>query len=230
MSREDLMQFGVSEKRITLIAPGIDPIPAHHAANTNQTLSARKLEESSAVFIGRLISYKNVDTVIKAFKIVVRSLPNVKLVIVGDGTYKESLRKEAASIENNVIFTGRVTQEEKASALKNSAFMVFPSLHEGFGIVILEAFSCGRPVLVSDIRPPSDIVKNNYTGYVIPAFDVDEWAAKMIHLFQNTKKQQELGTNALREYYEKYGLENVINEFEKLYQAASSRFRDNNRN
>jgi len=79
------------------------------------------------------------------------------------------------NLQNNIIFTGFVSTEEKTRLIATSQALVFPSLCEGFGLVILEAFEQKKPVLVSDIRPLSDIVTHKTTGLVLPPHDENEW-------------------------------------------------------
>ncbi|MDQ3967829.1 MAG: glycosyltransferase family 4 protein, partial [Thermoproteota archaeon] len=132
---------------------------------------------------------------------------------------KEELLNETATIKENVIFTQRVPHDEKVKTIAESSFMVFPSIIEGFGIAIIEAFACKKPVLASDIRPMSDIVKDNYSGFLIPPLDEEEWANKMIYLFSNIEQQKRMGENAYREFQSKYQIDAIITAFEKLYDS-----------
>jgi glycosyltransferase involved in cell wall biosynthesis len=164
--------------------------------------------------------------VIRAFRKVIALFPNAKLIIIGDGPFKEELIKEAGPIKENVIFTQRISHEDKLRRLEKSSFMVFPSLIEGFGIAIIEAFACKKPVLASDIRPMSDIVKDNYSGFLISPFDEEEWANKMIYLFSNIKQQKSMGENAYHEFQRKYEIDTIIREYQKLYQTVINHYRD----
>jgi glycosyltransferase involved in cell wall biosynthesis len=164
--------------------------------------------------------------VIRAFKKVIAVIPNAKLIIIGDGLFKEELLKEASPIKENVIFTQRISHEDKLKRIEESSFMVFPSLIEGFGIAIIEAFACKKPVLASDIRPMSDIVKDDYSGFLISPFDEEEWANKMIYLFSNTKQQKRMGENAYHEFQRKYEINAIIKEYQKLYERVVNHYRD----
>jgi glycosyltransferase involved in cell wall biosynthesis len=140
---------------------------------------------------------------------------------------KEELLKEASPIKENVIFTQRVSHPQKVKRIAESSFMVFPSINEGFGIAIIEAFACKKPVLVSDIRPMSDIVKDNYSGFLISPFDEEEWANKMIYLFRNTEQQKRMGENAYQEFQSKYRIEAIITAYLRLYESLASHCRRN---
>jgi len=165
--KDDLIKWGV-KKPIYVIS---NAIPMREAENI-------PTNPFQFVYVGRLVFYKNVEVAIKAIKIMKNTFPNVKLIIVGDGTYKEYLKNLVKELDmaDNVVFRGRVSEEEKIRIIASSQAVVFPSIHEGFGIVILEAFMQKKPVLVSDVRPLSDIIKHEKTGMVIPFNDEKKWA------------------------------------------------------
>jgi glycosyltransferase involved in cell wall biosynthesis len=210
-SKEDLIKFGVKPGKIIVIPNGLDP------AEYIYEITPYDKNEPIAVYIGRLVFYKNLETVIRAFKEVIKIVPNAKLILVGDGPHKNRLIKEAEPFQNNIIFTGIVSHHEKIEILKKSSFIVFPSLIEGFGILAIEGFACGKPVLVSNIRPLSDIVIDGYNGFIIDPFDVYGWAQKMIELFYDHNKRLEMGINARKEFLSKYNIKRITNLVERLY-------------
>jgi 1,4-alpha-glucan branching enzyme len=217
MSKEDLVNFGVRADKIAVIPNGIES-SSYQQYSTRAGSDTTSIKHS-AVFVGRLVFYKNLQTVIRAFRKVIAVIPNAKLIIMGDGPSKEELLKEASPIKENVIFTQRVSHPQKVKRIAESSFMVFPSINEGFGIAIIEAFACKKPVLVSDIRPMSDIVKDNYSGFLISPFDEEEWANKMIYLFRNTEQQKRMGENAYQEFQSKYRIEAIITAYLRLYES-----------
>ena len=102
------------------------------------------------------------------------------------------------NLEDNVIIKGYVSSEEKIKLISESNAMLFPSLCEGFGLVILEAFSQNRPVMVSDIRPTSDIISQEETGFVLNPDDEKEWAEHILKLVKNPKESLRMGKNGNR--------------------------------
>lgn len=217
ISKEDLLNFGAKAGKIIVIPNGLETSSYQQYSTAGGSYLTSI--EPNAVWVGRLVFYKNVRTVIRAFRKVITVVPNAKLIIIGEGPSKEDLLKEAAPIKENVIFTQRVPHDEKVKTIAESSFMVFPSINEGFGIAIIEAFACKKPVLASDIRPMSDIVRDNYSGFLIPPLDEEEWANKMIYLFSNIEQQKRMGENAYREFQSKYQIEAIITAFEKLYES-----------
>jgi glycosyltransferase involved in cell wall biosynthesis len=224
MSKEDLVKFGVKPDKIIVIPNGID-LSSYQQFSTGGGTDTTLIEQN-AVFVGRLVFYKNIQTVIRAFRKVIALIPNAKLIIMGDGPFKEELIKEASPIKENVIFTQRIPHDDKLKRIAESSFMVFPSLIEGFGIAIIEAFACKKPVLASDIRPMSDIIKDNHSGFLISPFDEQEWANKMIYLFSNIKQQKRMGENAYQEFQSKYEIGTIIKVYQRLYESVVNHYKD----
>ncbi|NWF86727.1 glycosyltransferase family 4 protein [Candidatus Bathyarchaeota archaeon] len=175
-----------------------------------------------AIYIGRLVFYKNLETVFEAFRQLRRTFPETKLIIVGDGPFREHLQKLAENLNDRIVFTGRVSEEEKLSLLKQSSFLVLPSLVEGFGIVILEAFACQKPALVSNIPPLSEIVEDGVDGFTIPPFESDLWAHKMLHLFMNPQLAHEMGLKGHEKLKRSYTIKRVADKLEEFYKSIIS--------
>jgi glycosyltransferase involved in cell wall biosynthesis len=214
-SKEDLSAYGLH--KVIVINNGIDLREYDSIINT-------ELVPHQAVFIGRLVFYKNLDTVIKSMKSIVARIPNSRLIVVGDGPMRPSLEKliEDLGLTNNVVIKGRVSHEEKVWLLKQSAFLVLPSVVEGFGIVLLEAFACRKPVIVSRVKPLTEIIENDSYGYVIPPFNVDAWAEKMIDLFNDPNKATKMGICGREELEKSYIIPKVVDKLEELYSKITT--------
>ena len=130
-SRDDLIKFGV--KKPIHVIPNAIPIQDPQ----NPTINPYQF-----VYVGRLVFYKNIQVVIKSFKLLKEKFPKISLIIIGKGPYRHQLEKlvSQANLQKNVIFKGHVSEEEKNHLIASSQALVFPSLFEGFGLVILEAF------------------------------------------------------------------------------------------
>ena len=176
-------------------------------------------KKNQFIYLGRLVFYKNVEVILKSFKIVAKEFPDAKLVIAGDGPHKESLQKlvNKLDINNNIAFAGYVTPQQKAKLLSESNAMLFPSIIEGFGLVMLEAFQQKRPVIVSNIPPMSDIVENNKTGLIIDPHDENKWADAIIGLIKNPSLSDEMGKAGNQVLKTKYNQELFYERLLKMY-------------
>jgi len=207
-SKEDLIKFGI-KKPIYVI---------HNAIHIKNEENENNIP-FQIIYVGRLVFYKNIQVVIKSLKIVKKTFPQVTLLIIGDGTYKPELVELVKQIElqDNVVFKGHVSDDEKNKLISSSQALVFPSLFEGFGLVILEAFMQKKPVLVSDVRPLSDIVEHEKTGLVIPAHDEKEWAKAIERILDEQENASKMGITGRIVLEEKYTLEKMNDSILKMY-------------
>ena len=171
------------------------------------------------LYLGRLVFYKNVEVVLQALKIVSEEFPDVKLLVAGDGPHKESLQKLSTDMKlcNNVTFLGYVTPEEKKRLLASSKALLFPSIIEGFGLVILESFQQKRPVIVSDVPPMSDIVENKKTGLVVDPHDKKKWVDAVVWMINNPQALDKMGEEGNHVLKTKYSQELFYDNIMKMY-------------
>lgn len=152
-----------SSNKITTIPMGL---------NIKNILSTQPAKTpSTVIFVGRLISHKNIDSLIKAISIIKQYETDIKCLIVGDGPEKEALKQIVAdlNLENNIEILSNVqTSEEVYSLMKNSEVFVLPSTREGFGITVIEANACGLPVVTVDHQENASnkLISPGVNGYV----------------------------------------------------------------
>lgn len=210
-SRDDLLRLGAKK-----------PIHVIHNAVAAGPPQGRTADPLQFVSVGRLVFYKNLEVVIDAVGLARKRHPGVRLVIVGDGPHRGKLEETVRSqgLESNVEFAGHAGPEEKARAISESAAMVFPSTCEGFGLVILEAFQQKKPVLVSDVRPVSEIVEDGSTGYVIDAHDSGAWADRMVGCIEDSQKTCEMGARGLEVLESRYSQKAMYEKIVRMYEQC----------
>jgi len=207
-TKDDLLKLGVKK-------------PIYIIPNAIQVKEAEKIETNpfQLVHVSRLIEYKNIQTAIKAINIVKRTFQKVILFIVGEGPYRKNLEELVSKLDlkDNIIFKGHVSDEVKTKLIASSQALLFPSINEGFGMVILEAFTQKKPVLVSNLRPMSDIVKDKKTGLVIHPFDEQEWANSIEEIFKDPKKTENMGHAGRNLLEERHNLEKYAQQIIAMY-------------
>jgi glycosyltransferase involved in cell wall biosynthesis len=135
-------------------------------------------------------------------------LPN-KLVISGiGGNSKDELLQliRELDIEDNIIITGFVTNEERDCLYKNAGVFLFPSIFEGFGMPPIEAMMYGTPVVVSDIEVIREVTQN-MAVYVDKYFDADEWIKKIKTIY---------GSKRIEHKFNQYSLERITKEYNSI--------------
>jgi glycosyltransferase involved in cell wall biosynthesis len=166
-AQKDLhVQMGIPAERIQVLPHFYEVDPARFIAEPGRDV----------LFVGRLSKEKGVEQLLDAWKRTDRG--EAKLVLAGDGPERAALEnKTAAEKIGGVEFLGFVAKEDQEALWKRAAFSVVPSIwQEPLGLVVLEAWECGRAVVVSDAGGLSDTVEEGVDGLKVPMRDAEAWA------------------------------------------------------
>ena len=177
------------------------------------------LENYKIISVGRLHPVKDFESLIYVFDKVSKVLPQASLTIVGGGEEFEKLitLSKKLNLENKVKITGMISKDEVNNYLLNSDLYVMTSLTECFPMVLLEASSCGLPLISFDVPVgPKAIIKNDYNGYLIQNRNIDDMAKQIIELFNNRTKLKLLGKNA-KESANQYIPNNVMKKWFEIF-------------
>ncbi|MBN2427306.1 MAG: glycosyltransferase family 1 protein, partial [Deltaproteobacteria bacterium] len=155
------------------------------------------------VYCGRLAAEKNLPLLMSAF----RSLadPRARLLIIGDGPLRTALLADA---DERVVFAGYRHGEDLARLYAAADAMVFPSVTETFGNVILEAMASGLPVVGFQVSGPQDIVLDGQTGKLVGETTVPALARAMEHFLNHREDMRCCGIKA-REYAQQQNWQQV---------------------
>jgi len=163
VSRLGVHNIAVSQftkQNLTKINKNIHPYVILNGVDLDQiNVIPPSSDELDIVFAGRLIKEKNVDLLIEALSLVKKKIPDIMLGIIGEGVEKSKLqiRCRNAGLDENVRFYGFIEYERLIGLMKSSKLFVLPSMREGFGMVVIEAFTCGLPVVT--INSPMNAAK-----------------------------------------------------------------------
>jgi len=175
-----LREIGVAEERIRQICNGVvQPDP----------LTPRSAEPMFLAF-GRLTEYKRIDLLLRLWERV-RPVTGGKLVIAGDGPERQRLEALAGP---DVVFTGRVSEEEKHRLMCSAWLLLHPALIEGWGIVIAEAAIRGTPGVGFDVPGLRDSVVNGQTGLLVR--NEGQFASVWASLALDRARAEEMGLSA----------------------------------
>lgn len=220
---EYLRYYGIKENKIKIVNMTVD---VNHIIKQCSKLGRsgrnkirKKLgflnKDIVYLFVGRLVNHKGIEDLISAFNIISRKHKNTKLLIIGDGSKKEFVKKQGK--ENRKIkYLGRLNQEEIIKIYHASDIFVLPSHFEPWGLVINEALASKLPVIVTEaVGCVDDLVKNNKTGIVVKTKNIKELANAMQTLHQNPTKRKQMGKQG-KKLISKWTLEN---EAQKIIQV-----------
>jgi len=205
------------------LAPTISPHSSLiHNALEVPPVSPRPLpiESPRLLCLGRLVHNKGFDVALTALALIVDRLPNVHLVIAGDGPEWPALEQQAAELglSKVVTFIGSVPPDGVPELINSATVVVIPSRREGFGLVALEAALMARPVVASRVGGLPEVVMDQRTGLLIEQDDSDGLAAAISLLLEDPGVAARMGQAARRHAQEMFGFKRCVNAFDALYQ------------
>jgi glycosyltransferase involved in cell wall biosynthesis len=152
-------------------------------------------------YVGRIKKYKSVDHLLRAFAIVLKIIPNAKLIIIGDGDGKPAFEQlsHELQIDHAATFTGFLPLEEKVRQLNQMQIVVNTSAKEGWGLTVTEANACGVPAVASDVPGLRDAVIDGETGLLYEYGNIEQLAEKILLLLRDEHLRTRL-TNGALEY------------------------------
>lgn len=156
----------------------------------------------SALFVGALEKYKNVDGLAAAWRQVAVQAPGARLVIVGRGSRSAVVEKLIAELPGSVEHHTWLEPDDVSAALDDATVLVLPSWPEGLGRVIIEAFARGRGVVATDAGGIPDLVSHEGEGLLVPPADVEALAAALQRVLTDRALAERLGEAARRRYAE----------------------------
>ncbi|MFA6106324.1 MAG: glycosyltransferase [Patescibacteria group bacterium] len=151
-----------------------------------------------AIYTGRISYEKNIAEVIKVFALAAKKFTDARLLIVGDGPEKENLEKFAheLGISDRVKFAGFLFGAELVKALQAADVFITASLSENQPVSVLEAMSCGLPVIASRAAGIPEIVKDGENGFLAAPGNTEEMAEKLIALLADPEIRKKFSQNS----------------------------------
>lgn len=172
----------------------IDVIPNSQTFDCNQPA---KLENRRVIAVGRYHAVKGYDRLIQAWSLVNQECKDWTLHIVGEGTLRKNLQAQIDRLGlDQYVFLDGASQNIKNEYL-SSSILALTSFYEGFGLVILEAMTCGVPV-VSFSCPcgPKDLIVDGKNGFLVSNGDISELANRLLFLIRHSSERKKMGEEA----------------------------------
>ncbi len=155
--------------------------------------------EKQVIAAGRLHDDKDFPALLRIWQRVCRVHSDWTLKIAGEGELEQPLKQYARElhVENNVVFTGALEHRTLLGEMAKSACFALTSVSESFGLVLVEAMSCGTPPVAFDIRVgPATIIEDRVSGFLVPDRNEERFAQKLMQLIEDTQLREEMGQNA----------------------------------
>lgn len=169
------------------------------------------------ICVGRIDPGKNVDIIIKATKIVLSEIPNLKLVIIGDGVLKKSMEElvKKEKLEGSVLFTGFLDRDMIASAYKASDLSLMASDTDVLPTVTTEAMAAGNPVVAVTDKAVLPLVENERNGFLTKK-NPEDFAKYMTILLKDKPLREQYGKESI-EISKGFSVEKTVNNLLQVY-------------
>lgn len=199
--------LGVPPERITVVGAGVDPDALRAAVAREPEVTATNGRRPRILYLGALTARKGLDTVVAALPTVWSRHPAAEVVIAGKTTDDaDELKRAALQISNGYHLTWLpdVSEEEKAALLASASVALYPSRAESFGIVFLEAWSFGVPVVGCRAGAVPAVVEDEVSGLLIAPGDSAALANSVSRLIENPAEATRLGAVGQRRVHDGY--------------------------
>lgn len=227
MAQHLIQSFGVTWEQLRMIPRGVDLTQypfrdlTQDASRTTWTIGV----------IGRLTPIKGHPVLLRALASVVKQVPKVLLLVVGDAppekqSYEQELRRlvQQLGLEKQVSFVGR--RQEIPPLLSTMDLLVMPSTYqEGFGRVLIEAGASGVPVIASRVGGVTEIIEDGRTGLLVPPNDPAALAQAIVRLLKDRSSAARMSRQLRRRIEQEFTLERMTERTLAIYREASERLR-----
>ena len=176
--------------------------------------------------LGRFVKKKGFDCFIEAIKIVHKTHPNINVSIAGNGEEYDNLTalSKALKLDNIIKFEGWIT--DKNDFFNNIDIFCLPSLHEPFGIVLIEAYAASKPVVTSNAEGPAEIATNMQNAIIVEKNNPEEMANALITLIDEPELAERIAYNGYKKAKAKYDIPIISNKIQKSLQQIIKNYHD----
>ena len=167
--------------------------------------------------IGRMVWQKGFEYLIESIPEIIETIPQLKILIVGDGPLRERLEglAESLKVKERIIFTGfRNDIREIFSAVD---LLVIPSLLEGFPMVTLEAMAMAKPIIATNIDGIAEQITDGVNGVLVPPKDPSALAKAVVRVLNDKKLARTMALSAREKVEQEFSVEKMVAETEKVY-------------
>lgn len=193
-TRDELTGLGVDPTRISVVHNGVS---AHDAGPVQPE---RMAPQPTVTVLGRLVPHKQVEHVLHAARRLRVEIPDLRVLVVGDGWWAPHLLDLSRSwdLDDVVTFTGYVDDATRDRLLRESWVLALPSLKEGWGLVVMEAAARGVPAIAYEqAGGVSESIQHGRTGLLVgPGYDVDAFTGALRRLLTDRAQRDDLGRRA----------------------------------
>lgn len=183
--------------------------------------SHKNPEKIRIITVCNLNKNKNTALLIRAFSELLKQLPNIELVIGGDGEERQALEELVATLalQQHVKFLGALTRDQVRLEISQSSMFVLSSKYETFGVVVIEALALGKPVVATKCGGPESIIQND-VGLLVKNDSVTDLMTGILHVSTHLS---DYDADVLKKYcFDNFSEKAVVNKLAQIYHEHSA--------
>jgi phosphatidyl-myo-inositol dimannoside synthase len=206
---------------VNIFHPGVDTEKFNPNIDKDEIQIRYANKENKIIFTAaRLVSYKNIENILRSLVFVIKKIPNITYIIAGEGEQRYNLGNISRDIgiDKYVKFIGYVENDKLPAIYCASDIYVMPSIIETFGISFIEANACGKPVIGGQIGGVEDAIVNGETGLLVNPNNIEEIAEAIIKILSDNNLSEKLGKNGRKRAEKEFDWKIKGKEIETLLQ------------
>src|SRR5262245_566768 len=207
-----------------LQAEGFAPIEVLYPGVPTQPLRPTLSSPPTIAFAGRFVHQKGVDVLLRAFAIVVERVPQVRLLLAGDGPQRQALDRLIIElgVSSHVSLLGHLPRVEVERHFASAWVQVVPSrFAESFGLVAVEAMMRGTGVVASACDGLTEIVRDGHTGFLVPPGNARALSEALVRVLSNRELAEHLGKAGREVALTHFGWETYVDQIVNLYRTVT---------
>jgi glycosyltransferase involved in cell wall biosynthesis len=224
--------FFVKKEKIYKVFNGID-IDLFRPIQNSFILNKYNItNEQILLCVARIVVDKGIQNIVRAMPLILKEIPNTKLMIVGDGNYMPTIRKlvKKYDLEEHVIFTGFVKFKELPYYFSACDVFVNPTIRQnGYDLTIVEAMACGKPVVVSNLGSVPTVIEHDVNGILVPPGNIDMLRKKIVKVLKDKKLASRLGNAARKKVVKEFNLDKMVENTIKVYEDVIRKHKRGNK-
>jgi glycosyltransferase involved in cell wall biosynthesis len=218
--RSDILKMDVEQEKISVIPMGVELQERFVPPSIN-------VNRGGLLFVGRLVPKKGLRYLIEAMPIILRTHPNLKLRITGDGPNRRELERRVLylGLHGHVEFLGSLSNKDIPALYQGASIVIFPSVvdrdgdREGFGLVLVEALGCECAVVATDLPAMQDIIEDGKTGLVVGQGSPEQIANAVVRLAGDPTLRRSLAINGRDHVMKRFDWEAISQEYKATMRA-----------
>ena len=211
---KELKEYHTISKEIIVVNNGVD---------TNFFIPGKNKKKGNYIlYTGRLETRKGLIDFIESAKYVCPESADIKFILTGKGTIKNYLERKIneLGLKKNFYFAGFVDRGTLLEYYQNATIYVLPSYYEGLPTTLLEAMSCGIPLIATDVKGSSEVITDGETGLLVPPRDPKKLAEAILRLLDDEELRERISINARKYVVDNYDWEIIIDRISEVYKLA----------